>query len=48
VKSGDIKVIHIPDKLQLANPLTKGVLRLKFQWFLKEFGLIPWKRADKS
>ena len=48
VKSGDIKVIHIPDKVQLADPLTKGVPRLKFQWFLKEFGLIPWKRADKS
>jgi hypothetical protein len=44
IKSGDIKVIHIPDRLQLADPLTKGLLRPKFQWFLENIGLKVWKK----
>lgn len=28
-----IKVVHIPDKLQLADPLTKGVHKAKIDWF---------------
>jgi hypothetical protein len=45
IKSGHIKVAHIPDKLQLADPLTKGVPKAKFQWFIENIGLVPWKTA---
>jgi hypothetical protein len=38
VDNGSIRVIHIPDKLQLADPLTKGVLRAKFEWFKTNIG----------
>jgi transposase InsO family protein len=46
IESGDIKVIHIPDKIQLADPLTKGIPRPKFQWFIENIGLKPWNKEQ--
>ena len=41
IKSGDVKVIHIPDKLNISDPLTKGLFRPKFDWFKKAINLLP-------
>ncbi len=46
---GSIKVLHIPDKYQLADPLTKGLHRPKFDWFIQNIGLkslIDFKRPS--
>jgi hypothetical protein len=39
IESEDIKVLHIPDKLQVADPLTKGLPEPKLAWFRSEIGL---------
>jgi len=39
-ESGITKVIHIPDKLQVADPLTKGVLKSKLDWFKETINLL--------
>ena len=40
IENEDIKVVHIPDKLQLADPLTKGLHKPKLDWFKEAIGLI--------
>ena len=40
IESGITKVIHIPDKLQVADPLTKGVLKPKLDWFKETINLL--------
>jgi hypothetical protein len=39
INEGKITVVHIPDRLQLADPLTKGMFRSKLQWFLDQIDL---------
>lgn len=39
IAEGKTTVVHIPDRLQLADPLTKGVFRSKLQWFLDQINL---------
>jgi len=39
-----IKPSYIPDKLNLADALTKAVTKDKFTWFLSEIGLREIKR----
>ena len=39
IADGKITVVYIPDRLQLADPLTKGVFRSKLQWFLDQINL---------
>ena len=39
IKEGKVTIVHIPDRLQLADPLTKGVFRPKLQWFLDQIEL---------
>src|SRR5208282_204881 len=36
IQSGLTKVVHIPDKLNVADILTKGVATSKIHWFLQE------------
>lgn len=40
VEKGTINIVHIPDPLQIADPLTKGVLKSKLDWFKSEIGLV--------
>ena len=40
IELGITKVIYIPNKLQVANPLTKGVLKLKLDWFKETINLL--------
>jgi hypothetical protein len=40
IENEEIKVVHIPDKLQLADPLTKGIYKPKLNWFKEVIGLI--------
>jgi hypothetical protein len=39
IESGNINVLYIPDKLQVANPLTKGLPEPKLAWFKSEIDL---------
>ena len=41
IQSGLTKVVYIPDKLNVADILTKGVITSKINWFLQEIGLKP-------
>ncbi len=45
VASNLISVVYIPDKLQLADLLTKGVLAPKLEWFTREVNLVPYQEA---
>jgi len=39
VEDGKVKVVYIPTKLQLADPLTKGVFKPELDWFKETIGL---------
>ena len=41
IQSGLTKVVYIPNKLNVADILTKGVITSKIHWFLQEIGLKP-------
>jgi hypothetical protein len=48
VEEGKVKIAHIPDTLQLADPLTKGLFRPKIAWFIDQVGLRTPKEVEKS
>ena len=41
IQSGLTKVVYIPNKLNVADILIKGVITSKINWFLQEIGLKP-------
>lgn len=39
VNEGKATIVHVPDRLQLADPLTKGIFRPKLQYFPDQINL---------
>ncbi len=43
-----IQIVHISNKLQLIDALTKGVKKQKFQWFFKAVNLLSLSKYKKN